>query len=311
MQTEKHFAVKKGGEGIVVFSVVYLVLSCFIVGFKTDQLVLIFIINTLFFLSRQTRKILVVCLPFIVFWILFDYMKAFPNYNFNEVSIRELYAIEKNLFGFTFKGRIVTPNEYFSVHNNKILDVLSGIFYLSWVTVPIILTIYFLFTKKAEAIHLPFAFLLVNIIGFSVYYIYPAAPPWYVAKYGFEFIKQTPGSAAGLARFDSALGITLFQSMYEKSSNVFAAMPSLHSAYPVVAFYFAFKNKLKWGSVIILCTAVGIWFSAVYTSHHYIIDSLCGILCAVTGILIYEILCIKQKHFKVIIKYFTDEIFKR
>lgn len=301
MQTAPHPRLDKSAKGIIIFSLAYLILSYFIVGFKTDQLFLVVLMMTLFFASPQTKKILIVCMPYIVFWIIFDYMKAFPNYNYNKVSIEALYEAEKNLFGFFYRGHLVTPNEYFAVQNNTILDVLSGLFYLSWVTVPIFLTIYFLYTKKREAIHLPVAFLLVNLIGFTLYYLYPAAPPWYVAKYGFNFIKNTPGSAAGLIRFDNALGIRLFQSMYEKSSNVFAAMPSLHSAYPLVALYFAFKKRLYIISVIIGLTACGIWFSAVYTAHHYLLDVLGGVVCAVVGTALYEVLYAKQPSFRKII----------
>ncbi|MDP9961845.1 phosphatase PAP2 family protein [Chryseobacterium lathyri] len=193
------------------------------------------------------------------------------------------------MFGFLEENKIVTPNEYFALHHNKFFDVLSGIFYLSWVPVPIGLTIYFLYKNKKESMHLPLAFLLVNLIGFIVYYMYPAAPPWYVAKYGFEFLKQTPGSPAGLSRFDQALNINLFQSMYQKSSNVFAAMPSLHSAYPIVSLYFAVKKRLIWGSLLISLTALGIWFFAVYTSHHYILDVIGGVFCAGAGISIFEV----------------------
>ncbi len=286
---------------MIIISSLYLLLSYFVVGFKTDQLFLVLLVNSLFFISPQTKKILIVCIPYIIFWILFDYMKGFPNYNFNNVHIESLYEDEKKLFGFVSNGSIVTPNEYFAVHNNKLFDILSGIFYLSWVTVPIFLTIYFLYTKKSEAIHLPFVFFLVNIIGFILYYIYPAAPPWYVSEYGFQFLKNTPGNAAGLARFDNALGIDLFHSMYEKSSNVFAAMPSLHSAYPVVSLYFALKKRLLTISLIILLTAFGIWFFAVYSSHHYILDVLSGILCAVVGIVLYELLYNKQAKFSKLI----------
>ncbi|MBD3903316.1 phosphatase PAP2 family protein [Chryseobacterium sp. Ch-15] len=236
-------------------------------------------------------------------------MKVFPNYNVNDVSIKELYETEKAIFGFLSDGKMVTPNEYFAVHNNKIFDILSGIFYLSWVTVPIFLTIYFLYTKQKEAIHLPIAFLLVNLIGFAMYYSYPAAPPWYVAQYGFEFIKNTPGNPAGLSRFDDALGINLFHSMYQKSSNVFAAMPSLHSAYPVVSLYFALKKKLLRISVVIGLTAIGIWFFAVYSSHHYILDVVCGILCALVGLTVYQILNNKQQLFRKMIDGLSKLVF--
>jgi len=34
---------------------------------------------------------------------------------------------------------------------------------------------------------------------------------------------------------------------------------------------------------------LGIWFAAVYSGHHYIIDVLAGILCALIGIAIFEV----------------------
>ena len=33
---------------------------------------------------------------------------------------------------------------------------------------------------------------------------------------------------------------------------------------------------------------LGIWFTAVYTSHHYIIDVTLGIACALVGFLLFE-----------------------
>lgn len=304
MNTTVSLRNKSGIWGMLIISLSYLLLSYIMVGFKTDQLFLIALLNILFFISRETKNILIVCIPYIIFWILFDYMKAFPNYNFNEVSIEALYNAEKNLFGFNLNGQKITPNEYFATHHHKVLDVLSGFFYLSWVPVPVFTTIYFLYTKKEQAVHLGFTFLLVNLVGFVLYYAYPAAPPWYVADYGFDFVKDTPGSAAGLIRFDQALNIQLFQSMYEKSSNVFAAMPSLHSAYPLVPLYFTIKNRFFKLSIFISVTALGIWYAAVYSFHHYILDVLGGILCAVVGIALYQLLYRKVISFRNAMDYF-------
>ena len=64
------------------------------------------------------------------------------------------------------------------------------------------------------------------MIGFVGYYIHPAAPPWYVMNYGFEPILNTPGDVAGLGRFDAMTGLTIFQGLYGRNANVFAAVPS-------------------------------------------------------------------------------------
>jgi len=128
----------------------------------------------------------------------------------------------------------------------------------------------------------------VNLIGFVVYYLYPAAPPWYVELQGFAFIQDTPGNVAGLGRFDALTGTSIFSSMYAKSSNVFAAVPSLHSAYPVLLLYAGWKYRMGWLNLAFVAIAVGIWFAAVYSSHHYVVDVLLGIACAISGLWVFN-----------------------
>jgi hypothetical protein len=137
-------------------------------------------------------------------------------------------------------------------------------------------------------VHFSLAFLVVNLLGFVMYYLYPAAPPWYVQGFGFGFQPLTSGNTAGLAKFDAFFGISLFESIYAKGSNVFAAMPSLHSAYPVVVLYFGLTNKLGWVNVLFAMVTAGIWFAAVYTSHHYVLDVGAGVVCAAAGITLFE-----------------------
>lgn len=267
----------------------YLLLSYLLVGFKTDQLVLIGLANALYLATSITRKFITGFSIFIVFWVLYDYMKAFPNYWFNAVHIEDLYNAEKAVFGIRSGESILTPNEWWQLHSYTFLDVLSGIFYLTWVPVPLVFAGYLFFNNRRQFIHFSLTFLLVNLLGFVVYYLYPAAPPWYVQLHGFDFIAATPGNTAGLVRFDAFFGITIFHSLYAKGSNVFAAMPSLHSAYPLIVFYYALRNNMHGiAKVVFGIITAGIWFAAVYTSHHYILDVLAGIITASSGILLFN-----------------------
>ncbi len=269
-------------------SVLYLVVSILLVGFKSDQLVLIGIFNGLFYLTKHTRKFIIGFSIFIVYWILFDYMKAFPNYLFNSVHIADLYNHEKGIFGIHFNGRILTPNEYWKIHTTAFLDVLTGLFYLMWVPVPLAFAAYLFFKNKQQFLYFSLTFVLVNLLGFVVYYTYPAAPPWYIQEHGFAFLAHTPGNTAGLSRFDKFFDIHLFRSIYSKGSNVFAAMPSLHSSYPVIVLYYGLKNKVGKINIFFALVMLGIWFAAVYTSHHYLLDVLAGITCAVIGITLFN-----------------------
>lgn len=277
-------------------TLLYLVVSFFLIGFKTDQLVLAAIFNLFYFASSLSRKFILGFSIFIVYWIIFDYMKAFPNYRFNDVHIGDLYNAEKGLFGIG--SQKITPNEYWLAHQNSLLDVMTGIFYLCWIPVPLAFAGYLFFRDKQLFLQFSLTFVLVNFIGFIIYYIYPAAPPWYIQLHGNNFIAGTPGNSAGLARFDQFFGVGIFKNLYEKSSNVFAAMPSLHSSYPLIVVYYEFKKKAGLAARIIFVTVMaGIWFAAVYTSHHYVLDVLAGITCAVIGIVLFQKLLMKQKYF--------------
>lgn len=296
-------AIKKTGylfkEELVitlVITAVYLLLSALLVGLKTEQLVLAAIFNTFYYASLSTRKFILGFSIFIVYWIVFDYMKAFPNYNFNTVHIESMYKAEQYVFGIGGGSSILTPNEFWLQHSSTVLDIVTGFFYLCWIPVPLLFAGYLFYKKRELFLQFALTFFLVNLMGFVVYYIYPAAPPWYVQQNGFHFIANTPGNTAGLDRFDNFFHIHLFKSLYAKSSNVFAAMPSLHSSYPVIVLYYGIKAKLGRVNIIFATIMLGIWFAAVYTSHHYVLDVLAGISCAITGIFLFQRWLVSSKN---------------
>ena len=271
-----------------ILSAGYLLLSVVLVGFKMDQLFLVGLVNGLYFASNPTRKFVTGFSIFLVYWIVFDYMKAFPNYQYNSVHIESLYLLEKKLFGISDGQTILTPNEYWLSHRTTLLDIGTGLFYLTWIPIPLGFGTY-LFVKNRPAFY-PFAltFVLVNFLGFIGYYLYPAAPPWYVRMHGFVFHPHTPGNTAGLVNFDQLVGVPVFATIYAKSSNVFAAMPSLHSSYPAIVLYYGLKNRVGAVNFFFAVVMAGIWFSAVYTSHHYVLDVAGGLLCASVGIVLFN-----------------------
>ena len=70
---------------------------------------------------------------------------------------------------------------------------------------------------------------------------------------------------------------------------MFAAVPSLHAAYMVVAVAYAAMGRCKkWLIALFSVVMVGIWWTAVYSGHHYLIDVMLGISCSLLGILVFE-----------------------
>ncbi|WP_448697891.1 phosphatase PAP2 family protein [Mucilaginibacter sp. AW1-3] len=289
-------------------SLAYLLISYFLVGYKIDQLVLVGIFNGCYYISGISRKFIVGFSVFIIYWIIYDYMKAFPNYNYATVHIGDIYNFEKNLFGININNKVLTPNEYWRYNGTTFLDIMAGCFYLCWIPVPMLFALFLFIKHRRQLILFWLTFVLVNFLGFIVYYTFPAAPPWYIYEHGFTFIAHTPGNTAGLAKFDQYFNVSIFKSIYAKGSNVFAAMPSLHSAYPMVVLYYALKNKVGYISIFFAIVTIGIWFSAVYLSHHYVIDVLAGIICAIVGINLFEYILKRSAWFKHSVDRFAESI---
>jgi inositol phosphorylceramide synthase catalytic subunit len=192
------------------------------------------------------------------------------------IHVREPYLLEKSLFGITEGGVRLTPNEYLDRHAHPIFDLCCGFAYLTFVAEYLFLAFFLFFRRQDELANaFGWCFFGVNVAGFITYFLYPAAPPWYVSEYGLGPARtDVAPSAAAAGRFDSLLGTHFFDEMYGRGIDVFGAYPSLHVSYPLLVALIAFK--LGAGRI----PAVGFYllmcFSAVYLQHHYVVDVLLG-----------------------------------
>jgi len=291
----------------ILLIALYLFWNSAIGAIRAEHYFLTILWVTTFYANENSRKFILGFSIFIIFWILYDSMRIIPNYEVSTVHIREPYEIEKALFGIKVLNNTITPNEYFIIWNNKFLDFISGFFYINWIPIPLAFGIYLFLKDKFLFAKFSMAFLLVNLVGFSIYYIYPAAPPWYIELYGFDLHIGVPGNRAGLARFDDLIEYPLFEAIYNKNANVLAAIPSLHATYPLIVLYYGIKKRLTWINIIFVIFTLGIWFSAVYSGHHYIIDVVLGVVVAVVVLISFEkILTIK--YFDKLMQKFVNNI---
>ena len=295
---------------LVLCLVLWLVVTMAFVGFRPEHPVLALLIASMFLATKQSRNLVMALMPFAIFAISYDWMNIMPNYEVNPVDVRGLYEAEKSLFGIATASGVVTPNEFFGIHNCAAMDFMAGVFYLCWVPVPIFFGIgLYLANQRKIYLHFALVFLFVNLIGFAGYYIHPAAPPWYVANYGFEAILGTPGNVAGLGRFDEMVGLPIFDFLYSRNSNVFSAVPSLHTANMVIAFYYSLKAKCpNWLRAVFFVIVLGIWFTAVYSFHHYLIDVILGAGCACLGIFLFEKCLMKWSKFSKFVDRYVEYV---
>ncbi len=274
--------------GVAVLLAAYSLWVGLVVGFRGDHLFLMAFCLCCWALNGTTRRFIRAFFVFVVYWVVYDSMRICPNYTVNPVHIGDLYDLEKRLFGIATATGVLTPNEFFGLHYSPAADIAAGLFYINWVPVPLAFGIFLFMRDKVFFLRYSHAFVLTNFIGFVLYYLYPAAPPWFVSQYGTDFLSGIPANPGRLIRFDELTGIPLFQSIYAKNANIFAAMPSLHAAYPVVLLYYGIRRRLGPVNWFFAAFMVGIWWTAIYTDHHYILDVLAGACCALASVALFE-----------------------
>jgi membrane-associated phospholipid phosphatase len=234
--------------------------------------------------NPRTRLFLRTFLPFIATGAIYDSLRYYlAAGTADRIHVAGPYVLDRAWFGIA--GH--TLNEVFDIHHWPIADLVAGFAYLIYVIEYLALaTIAFFSGAVVRALSFARGFLLVNVMGFITYFIYPAAPPWYVAAHGLgpvsARVAPSPGAAA---RFDGLLGTHLFADVYSRSIEVFGAIPSLHVAYPLIAAILAFRTReLRWARWPAAVYAAVMSFSAVYLQHHYVIDVLLGLAYAVIAV---------------------------
>jgi membrane-associated phospholipid phosphatase len=72
--------------------------------------------------------------------------------------------------------------------------------------------------------------------------------------------------------------------------------------------YYGLRKKIGWLNYVFTFIMVGIWFSAVYSSHHYLLDVMAGASCATVGILFFQRGLLRMEAFKKIMAYYHSKI---
>jgi len=115
--------------------------------------------------------------------------------------------------------------------------------------------------------------LTLTAAAFLTYLLFPAAPPWMASEDG---VIGPVNRVVGGVWED--IGVGHASAIWERGStfaNEVAAIPSLHTAYPVLILCF-FWSRGGWARALCLAYALAMSLTLVYTGEHYVIDILLG-----------------------------------
>lgn len=162
------------------------------------------------------------------------------------------------------------------------LEAIAVVAYAGHFLVPFLLVSALIITRKSRSIPLlVFGLMTASILGDLFFVLAPTAPPWLAEQQGYitgvhHILKQ---SLANL-HMSTLAAVEGDRSKYD----VTAAMPSLHTAFAVIAFLVARRARMSRFSVGLLgLNLAAVVFSIVYTGEHYVSDALAGGLLAVVS----------------------------
>jgi len=187
-----------------------------------------------------------------------------------EIYYQYVIKIEKFLF-----GTILPHFLQKSIGSQKItsLDIMCIIVYLLHFVFPIITGLFFLLKEKKYFGQFLTDLIILSLIGFGIYLLIPTAPPWIAAQKGF--IPMVYKYIFKLAEMFPSLNLK--EIYFRNIGNMYGAMPSIHSAYPVLIYFYLGKYK-KRNFIIFLPFLLFIFFALIYLGEHYAADVIAGIL---------------------------------
>jgi membrane-associated phospholipid phosphatase len=229
--------------------------------------------------NRRALRFLAYAVPFVVTGLAYEALRPLSRFR-PEVHVGDLFDLEARVFPVDTAAGTVALSDVIARQKHVLLDLVCGTSYVLFLAELIGVAVLLFFRARPRMLAISLGFLLVNLSGWVIWMLYPAAPPWYVDLYGKgPAVLSAASSPAGLLRLDALVGLPIAGAFYAKSANVFGAMPSLHVAYATLVAFVSFplRGALR---VLTLLFAASIAFSAVYLRHHYILDVLAGVLLA-------------------------------
>ncbi|BCJ35820.1 phosphatidic acid phosphatase [Actinocatenispora thailandica] len=213
-------------------------------------------------------------LPVLIFLVLYSYSRGWAYTSTTVPHVYEMLAIDHAIFGVTptvwLQQHLYDPNH---IHPWDV--AVSFVYFSHFVTVYIVAAVLWLRNRSAWAAFMR-RWMLLTFAGVATYILWPAAPPWWAAKYGLiEPVARL--SSRGF----NALGLHGAGNMLNHAqlgANPVAAMPSLHFAFSLcVAGFFMTQLRKRWIPLLALYP-LAMAFTLSYCGEHHVTDMIAGAL---------------------------------
>ena len=267
-------------------------------SFRVYHLFMLLAIPGAIVAAERGRQFFLDWAPLATTWIVYDRFRLIQSWLLSRVSVEAPYRVEQWLFGWLSNG--LTPphaaRAWLAAHAaspvwHAVAVAAQGVYVAHIFVYPALFLAWWFrgrshardrerFTRHVRA------FTVVNLLGFALYLLVPVAPPWWVSVNGFATPTTDLVATVNIA---AAMDGELIRRTITTAPNWFAAVPSLHGAYPVLLFLLAWRERARarW-LVTIAAWGVAMWGATVLLNQHYIVDLLAGAAVAGAALWISE-----------------------
>ncbi len=251
-------------------------------AYMSPDLFIVFALVIAVVLGR-TRLFLRDWLPFAAIFLAWESMRGMADDLGMAVHSDDVIAIER-LFFF---GRIPSEELQAALHTAgavNALDLAATFLYVAHFALPLVVAFAFWIVQPALFYRFLLALMVMSFAAFLCYLLLPVAPPRFAGAFGEQLAVEDIARSTFMQLHFAPVTTWLYGSV---SGNPVAAFPSLHSAYPLLAYLFA-RERWPRASLVLLGWSAAIWFAVVYLGHHYVLDVVGGILFAAGAYLVLK-----------------------
>ena len=231
------------------------------------------------------RTFLTDWLPFLLLFFAYEAMRGFAAKT--GFAPHDLSGMETALFGATLPT-VVLQHQFYNPNQVGWQDLVAMFFYFMHFPLPILVGFIFWLRSRDHYHRFIAALLLMCFIAFITYLFWPSAPPWYE----FSATRVPPGEVVHKIineTVDKLWGKNyIVTPLYSKlNPNQFAAFPSLHAAFPMLAAVYAW-SRYRWLSGVLIVWSCCLVASIVYLGEHYVVDAVAGLAYVILAALLVE-----------------------
>ncbi|HEY0492562.1 MAG TPA: phosphatase PAP2 family protein [Candidatus Dormibacteraeota bacterium] len=212
--------------------------------------------------------------PFLVLFLSYEYLRGLSGKV--GMPIHDVTSLER-LISFGQVPTLFLQHALYRAGEVRWYDIAATMFYFLHFAFPLGVGYLLWIVARQEFLRFSRTLIAMSFAAFFFYLLVPVAPPWIALPGVVKIIDHTLPSFTDLPGV--ATPATIYHFFY---ANKYAAMPSMHAAYPFLGYLYA-ARVFRSRAIPLLAYTFCVWFSIVYLGEHYVVDIIGGVAFALAA----------------------------